>query len=254
MEKKIITSPRIVTDRFDAAASQYDKNAPVQSIVARRLVEWAQSRDEVTKPYRHIIDIGCGTGLVTQAIAQNWPRAAIVALDRAPDMVDEAKKKVPAIIPIVADAAHIDIRPRTFDAAFSSMMLHWLPDPASALQNWRGLLKPQGKAFTALMVQGSFNEWTDICTLHGAKPGTWQFPARDFAKGQVTGIHKETIVHEFPSAQAFIKHLKAIGAATPKRDHAPMSPKILHRILENAPRPFPVTYKVLYIESPALSL
>ncbi|HEU0118855.1 MAG TPA: methyltransferase domain-containing protein, partial [Alphaproteobacteria bacterium] len=168
------TAQKILAD-FDAAAPDYDRWAEIQAQTAQQLV----AKCDATSPV-DILDIGCGTGFVSESAAKKWPDATITALDHAPAMLLEAQRKVPRLKTILADAASAEITQK-FDIIFSSMMLHWLPDPLAALKLWRTWLKPNGVMHIAFLTENSFSEWADLCRDDGVENGLWKMPPASLA-------------------------------------------------------------------------
>ncbi len=236
-----------ITERFDTAATRYDNHASVQAQAAEHLVAWAAPR--IAHP-QDILDIGSGTGFVAQIAAQKWPTAHITALDHAPAMLQQAQNKLPWLKIVSGDAAQMDFD-RRFDIIFSGMMLHWLPQPIEALKRWQGWLKPQGRMYVALLVEGSFQEWRDLCRSMNVKDGLWVMPPPGFAGDLVSRTEQQTLSVNYPSARDFLHRLKATGAATPRPDHRPVGAVAMRRLLSHASQPFPVTYQVLYMEIPS---
>jgi malonyl-CoA O-methyltransferase len=244
MNLKNLASHRIARS-FDRAAQSYDAAAPVQAQIARHLIEKAMRS---APPVVHrMLDIGCGTGLVAKAAAQQWPDGALTALDAAPAMLKEAKRKIPSLRVIEGDMSERQFGPE-FDLIFSSMALHWLPDPRQALEQWRGWLKPQGRLFASLLIEGSFREWRDHCAAEGLADGLWIFPSVGFAAS--FDCEEQSIHMMYSSAAEFLRRLKSTGAGTPRSDHRPLDTVCMRRLLARAPQPFPVTYRVLYIAMP----
>ena len=118
---------------FDGASRSYDGAADIQSIVAEHMLA-----DVAQFAPRSILDIGCGTGLLTALAHQRWPEAAITAVDASPAMLDMARAKVPSARFVRADAAKLDLGER-FDLVFSSMVL---PAVCGAFRTVRCLMHP----------------------------------------------------------------------------------------------------------------
>jgi trans-aconitate methyltransferase len=72
-----------------------------------------------------ILDLGCGTGQLTQAIADTGAR--VVGLDSSEEMIAAAHAKYPELTFVLGDAADFATDER-FDAVFSNAALHWVRD------------------------------------------------------------------------------------------------------------------------------
>src|SRR5882672_5307500 len=80
-----------------------------------------------------IIDLGCGPGNSTAAIARRFPNAAVTGLDNSPAMLAKAKKDHPQWTWLEHDmAAWAEAPTATYDLVFSNAALHWLPDHATS--------------------------------------------------------------------------------------------------------------------------
>jgi len=237
-----LTASTRIVDRFSHAAPSYHKAATVQAEIAKRLVETARPH----LPPKDILDLGCGTGLVTQEIIRRWPEADVTGMDASAAMLDQARQILPQVEWIIGDAAQI-MPTKKYDAIFSSMMLHWLDDPRAALQRWRAWLKPGGQIFAALLGDGSFKEWRNLCAQQGVKDGLWPMPKPDFADDLANEVRQENHVISYGSAAEFLHRLKSTGASASRHGYHPLSPPQMRCLLAQAPQPFPVTYEVLYL-------
>ncbi len=99
---------------------------------------------------RHVVDLGCGPGVATTTLAQAFPNAAILALDRAPALLTQVRAR--------ADRLGVGHRVTTqptdleagvgalpaIDLAWAGMVLHHLADPGRLLRELHGLLVPGG--------------------------------------------------------------------------------------------------------------
>ncbi len=228
---------------FNAAAETYDQAAALQAQVAKLGVDWA--KDFATEP-KSFLDLGSGTGMVAGELYRQWPKANVTALDASPAMLHEAQRKMPQLKIIQGDLLAAEPEEK-FDAIFSSMVFHWLPDPRSALQRWQKFLKPEGMLFAALPVKGSFQEWRDLCAAHGMQDGLWPLPSPDFADGlaNATQLHDITVTH--PTARDFLLSMKQTGAATARSDHRPMNAARLRALLISSRQTCAITYRLLFL-------
>jgi malonyl-CoA O-methyltransferase len=229
---------------FDAAAQSYDAMTQVQREVARALVARAA---EFSAP-KTILDLGAGTGHVTELALQQWPHANLTALDAAPAMLARLQTKFPrAKFPNVAtirrDAARLDGVGR-YDLILSSMMLHWLDAPRDALAHWRGHLAPGGLLCVAVPVAGSLLEWRDFTRSAGIEDRVWTFPPEDFAKGLGATIEISDFPAEYPDARAFLRALKSAGAHKSRPGASPARAGALRRLLATHSEPFKATFRI----------
>jgi trans-aconitate 2-methyltransferase len=89
-----------------------------------------------------ILDLGCGTGHLTNKIAEAG--AEVIGIDKSPAMIEEARKLFPNLRFQLGDGTdfHFD---QPFDAVFSNAAIHWMKDQrAVARCIWEGL-KPGGR-------------------------------------------------------------------------------------------------------------
>ena len=89
------------------------------------------------QPGERILDLGCGTGHLTNQIASAG--ADVIGLDKSQSMIEEARRLYPALRFEIADATdfHFD---QPFDAIFSNAAIHWMKDqPAVARCIWEAL-------------------------------------------------------------------------------------------------------------------
>lgn len=95
-----------------------------------------------------VLDVGCGTGHLTAAIAARLPRGHVVGVDVSPSMLATAASWVAANAPSVrlarVDAANLPFS-RAFDVVFSTATFHWVPDHAALFRSIVTALRPGGR-------------------------------------------------------------------------------------------------------------
>src|SRR6266478_7386422 len=113
---------------------------------AKHAFVWEKAKGVVdllaAKSGERILDLGCGTGALTAEIAACG--AHVIGADRSAEMIEQARKKFPAIQFEVCDARVLPFS-NEFDAVFSNAALHWIPEAERVIQGVARALKPGGR-------------------------------------------------------------------------------------------------------------
>lgn len=131
---------------FEAIADDYDQSGvPFFGPAAQGLVERLEPQ-----PGERALDIGCGRGAVTTLLAPAvLPLGAVDAIDLSPAMVEHTRAFLAAqgydARAEVMDAADPQLPQASYDVIASSLVLFFLPDPATALARWVDLLAAGGR-------------------------------------------------------------------------------------------------------------
>ena len=99
---------------------------------------------ELLRPQRgeRVLDLGCGTGHLTDRIAAAG--AEVVGLDSSPAMIEQARRAYPALRLEVGDARSFAFA-EPFDAVFSNAVLHWVKEADAVVACVSQALKPGGR-------------------------------------------------------------------------------------------------------------
>jgi SAM-dependent methyltransferase len=97
-------------------------------------------------PGERILDVGCGTGSMTGALAEPETHKAIVGIDVSEPYVAfaRARTKDPRITFDVGDVVSLPYPTGHFDRALSQLVLMFLPDPHPAIAEMRRVVRPGG--------------------------------------------------------------------------------------------------------------
>jgi trans-aconitate 2-methyltransferase len=96
-----------------------------------------------------VLDVGCGTGRLTERLLDRLPRGRVLAIDLSANMVASAREYlVPRhgrrVMLAIADAAALPIR-ECADAIFSTATFHWVVDHSSLFKSLHSAVKPGGR-------------------------------------------------------------------------------------------------------------
>ena len=131
------TSASSTTSQNQWNAELYDSKHSFVSNLAADLVELLSP-----KPRECILDIGCGTGHLTNKIATLG--GEVVGIDSASTMIEQARIHYPNLQFELADATTLQFTEQ-FDAVFSNAVLHWIKEPEKVVAGIRRALKPKGR-------------------------------------------------------------------------------------------------------------
>jgi trans-aconitate methyltransferase len=122
-----------------------------------------------------ILDLGCGAGQLTAAIAQRG--AVALGIDASPEMVAHARANYPALDFRVGDAANFSVG-EPLDAVFSNAALHWVKNAEAAAACVSRALKPAGRFVAELGGHGNIQSIVDaIAEVLGPVELPWFFPS-----------------------------------------------------------------------------
>lgn len=142
-------------DKFDELAQRWwDPNGPQKALHALNPARLGYVAERTTLADAAVLDVGCGAGLLSEAMAQVGAR--VTAIDLAPNLLKVARLhgletgiKVDYRETAVEDLA--EASPAAFDAVTCMEMLEHVPDPASIIQACARLLKPGGRLFVSTL-------------------------------------------------------------------------------------------------------
>ena len=106
-----------------------------------------------------VVDLGCGPGTLTAALARRWPGAEVRGIDSSAEMIEAARAR-PDVGGGRLSFALGDVRDFTpdgdVDVIVSNAVLQWLPDHLAVVSRWAGFLRPGG--WLAFQVPANFDQ------------------------------------------------------------------------------------------------
>ena len=129
---------------FARAAAVYDDAAVLQHEIGRRMLE---RLDYVRLEPRRVLDIGCGTGVATEALLRRYPKAEVIALDFALPMLAQARRRGRWLRRprcLCADLDFLPLAADSIDLIFANAALQWSAQPAQTFADIARVLRPGG--------------------------------------------------------------------------------------------------------------
>ena len=129
---------------FGRAAESYDAAAVLQHEIGRRMLE---RLDYVKLQPKRILDIGCGTGVASEALLKRYPKAQVIGLDFALPMLERTRKRGRWLRRPKALCADLDFLPLasgSVDLIYSNAAIQWSEDAPQAIAEMHRVLRPGG--------------------------------------------------------------------------------------------------------------
>lgn len=127
-------------DYFNRLASTWKVESADDEILFSYLASFDVKQDD------HVLDIGCGTGRLTQLLRRMIGNdGRLVEADFAQDMLCAAKMAHPEAKYVCTDACSMAFVPATFDKIVCFATFPHIREPMMALQEMHRILKPSGR-------------------------------------------------------------------------------------------------------------
>lgn len=249
-----------VRAHFDRHAHEYDTYALVQVEMMELLL--ANAAKSSTDP-QTILEIGCGTGRLTEQLLLRYPEARVTAIDLAPAMLEQTRARVAGeagrVTLVCADAeAWLADCTEQYDFVVSNATLQWFADAPAAVVRMRERLTPEvGELHVTTLGPGTFHEFHRACAVADAQLGLphtrrgQQFASLDAWQGIFDAVEAHARVTEHASPRAFMDAVRRIGASRADDSAAPLTKTYL-RALDAAYEAYrlpngnyPATYDVI---------
>jgi trans-aconitate 2-methyltransferase len=210
-----------------------DWNATVYHRVSNPQLEWGLpvlarlplAGDEL------VLDIGCGTGRLTEKLIDRLPRGRVVAVDRSGNMIATAREYLRPRHPGHVAFAHADASSLPFagiaDAVFSTATFHWVLDHERLFASILAALKPGGRLVAqagggpnlhrihercaALMREPAFaphfTRWTKPWEFADAETTARRLRDAGFEKIETSVLSSPVYQPDAPAYREFVEHV-----------------------------------------------
>jgi trans-aconitate 2-methyltransferase len=152
----VITYTRMPETRVWDGAS-YDRiSGPMEALGLAVLGRLELRGDET------VLDAGCGSGRITQALLERLPDGRVIAVDASASMVAAARKRLPDTDVRQVDLLELELPAlgldRPLDAALSTATFHWISDHEALFARLRGVLRGGGRLVAQCGGAGNVDE------------------------------------------------------------------------------------------------
>jgi trans-aconitate 2-methyltransferase len=179
-----VTSERQAPHDWDGAS--YDRVAHPMTRWGSNVLDRLPLRGDET-----VLDAGCGSGRVTEQLAERLPDGHVIALDASPSMVDAARERLARLGDRVSYAVADLSRPlpladASVDAILSTATFHWVADHDALFRNLAGALVPGGRLVAQCGGAGNIRRVLTVLPEVGdGWRGPWTFATPDETRARL---------------------------------------------------------------------
>jgi malonyl-CoA O-methyltransferase len=217
-----------VAETFSEAAEHYHQKAEIQLKVANGLISSLLPWKE-TLPPGDILEVGCGTGFLSEQIIKEFPNRQKLITDLAPGMLSYCEKQLnekglvdDSVSFQKLDVDQISNQESKYSLIVSNFAAQWFKDTAIGLEKLTELLVPGGLLLCTFPGNHTFEEWYANCLELGLPYTANAFPDVEEVVIKLSmnpvqvDYYENDLFQEFDNSIEFFKHLKEIGVRKSK--------------------------------------
>lgn len=239
-----------VARSFGQRAGDYTRHAHLQRHAAERLAAFLRRHGDL--PHQgHIVEIGCGTGLLTELLHTSG--RPYLATDLSPEMLAQCRARLGqregqreglAFAVLDGQTAAFAQPPA---AIVTNLTCQWFADPVEGLAR---LARQTPLLAFSIPLSGSFPEWEAVFAEQGRTSGLLPLPDETAVLAALEGLAHADVAHRveehvqhFPSAKAFAESFRQIGADQPRPGYRPAP---IRPVLKRFAQGMDATARILY--------
>ena len=207
-----------VRQSFSSAANSYDELATLQRTVGLELL---QKLPQI-KISDKVVDIGCGTGFLTEELNKGSVIQQLIAVDIAFSMLQRTRtrlEKIETTQYLCADAEYLPLVNQSVDHIVSNLALQWCQNLSVVFSGFNKALRKDGKLMFSTFGPATLQElklaWSAVDSyghvneFYSAEQLSVFLQQAGFNNVQ---LETRSYQSEYPSVMALMRELKGIGA------------------------------------------
>jgi trans-aconitate 2-methyltransferase len=120
--------------------ASYDRISTVMEMLGREVLDRLPLNGD-----ERVLDAGCGSGRITEALIERLPRGRVTAVDQSASMVAAARLRLGSSADVrVVDLLELELE-EPVDAVLSTATFHWITDHELLFRRLRAVLAPGGR-------------------------------------------------------------------------------------------------------------
>jgi SAM-dependent methyltransferase len=133
-------------ETFRASADAYDRLVGRYGpTLAAALIDFAGVKDGM-----RALDVGCGPGALTSALAQRLGTSHVCAADPSEPFAHACRARLPGVEVAVAPAEALPFADDTFDAVLSQLVVNFMTDPLAGVREMARVAGPAGQVIACV--------------------------------------------------------------------------------------------------------
>jgi ubiquinone/menaquinone biosynthesis C-methylase UbiE len=127
-------------ETFRASADAYDRHVGRYGApLAAALIAFAR-----VEPGMRALDVGCGPGALTAALAERLGEASVSAADPSEPFAEACRARLPGVEVVVASAESLPFADNAFDATLSQLVVNFMRDPEAGVREMARVTRSGG--------------------------------------------------------------------------------------------------------------
>lgn len=195
----------LIQKRFAKNLDTYNDNAKIQKKMAERLLSFLDRKD-----FDDILEIGCGTGFLTQLVNEKFSFKTYTANDIVESCEKYVKEINPKINFIPADIEKaVENSDKKYDLIISNAVFQWVENLESFIKLLVSKLNDDGVLLFSTFGPENFREVNFV--LGKTLPYYSANELQEIIKGYKSVVEQEMHVMAFKTPKDILKHIKSTG-------------------------------------------